>query len=438
MKKLFLTAAGFAMLCRINAYAQLAKTDSGKKVFSLYQPVTAADSSGYKIKPLHVDEVNLVSSYYMQDGNHSAVTGGIGTEHVTDLANGINLKMLWSGPGGHKNTLDIGLGVDHHTSASQAYVNKSGASSPTGSRIYPSVDWTSENEHKGTSFGVGTYISSEYNYKSFGADLHFSAKTANKMGEFGAKLQGYFDQVTLIYPSELVPGNTTSTTGGVTVITTASGRTSTLSSGSRSYKESIPSTPRNTYSGSFSYSQIINRNLQIMFLADVVTQNGYLGLPFHRVYFTTGKDTIEHLPSSRFKLPVGFRANYFLGDRFIIRTYYRYYTDDWGTHSNTAYLEVPVKISPFFSISPYYRYYDQTAAKYFAPYAVHKATDPYYTSNYEYAQFNSSFFGAGIRISPPKGVAGWQSLHELELRYGHYQQTTGLVSDVISLSLGFK
>jgi len=438
MKKLFLSAAGFAMLCRINAYAQTERPDSSRNTFSLYQPVSTTDSTGYQTKPLRVDEVNLVSSYYLQDGNHSAVTGGIGTEHVTDLSNGINVKMIWTGPGQHKNTLDAGLGFDNHTSASQAYVNKSGASSPSGTRIYPSLDWTSENEKKGTSFGLGTYVSSEYNYKSLGADLHFSFKTPNKMGEFGAKFQGYFDQVTMIYPSELVPGNTTVTTGGVTIVTTASGRTSSLSSGSRGYKESIPTSPRNTYSGSFSYSQIINSRLQIMLLADVVTQNGYLGLPFHRVYFNTGKDTIEHLPSTRFKLPVGIRANYFLGDRIIIRTYYRYYTDDWGTHANTVNLEVPVKISPFFSIAPFYRYYDQTAAKYFAPYEGHLATDTYYTSNYEYAQFHSNFFGAGIRLSPPKGVAGWQSLHELELRYGHYQQTTGLVSDVISLSLGFK
>jgi hypothetical protein len=183
---------------------------------------------------------------------------------------------------------------------------------------------------------------------------------------------------------------------------------------------------------------MINSRLQVMLLGDVVTQNGYLGLPFHRVYFSTGKDTIEKLPSSRFKLPVGVRLNYFLGDNIIIRSYYRYYTDDWGIKSNTVGLEVPYKISPFFSISPFYRYYDQSAAKYFAPYEVHNTNDAFYTSNYAYAQFKSGFYGAGIRLSPPAGILGCPSLHELEIRYGHYTQTTNLVSDVISLSLGFR
>jgi len=41
---------------------------------------TAKDSSAYKTRPLKVDEINIVSSYYAQDGNHSAITGGIGTE----------------------------------------------------------------------------------------------------------------------------------------------------------------------------------------------------------------------------------------------------------------------------------------------------------------------------------------------------------------------
>jgi hypothetical protein len=183
---------------------------------------------------------------------------------------------------------------------------------------------------------------------------------------------------------------------------------------------------------------MINSRLQAMVLGDVVTQQGYLGLPFHRVYFNTGKDTIEKLPSSRFKLPVGLRLNYFLGDNIILRSYYRYYLDTWGVKSNTAGLEIPYKITPFFSISPFYRYYDQSAAKYFAPYGVHSPTDEYYTSNYEYAEFRSSFYGVGFRITPPKGVFGWQSMHELEIRYGHYTQTTDLVSDVISLNLGFK
>ena len=161
-------------------------------------------------------------------------------------------------------------------------------------------------------------------------------------------------------------------------------------------------------------------------------------MPFHRVYFKGGKDTIETLPSTRIKLPIGIRANYFLGDNIVLRSYYRYFIDNWGVSAHTINLETVYKINPFFSVSPFYRFYTQTASKYFAPYEQHLATDQFFTSNYEYSKFNSQFFGAGIRLAPPKGVFGIQNLHELELRYGHYITTEQLSSNVISLSLGFK
>lgn len=241
--------------------------------------------------------------------------------------------------------------------------------------------------------------------------------------------------MTLIYPSEFRTSNAANT--GITTIVTGASSSSTIQENGSSH-EKFGSTPRTTLSASLSYSQQVNPALQIMFLGDVVKQSGYLGLPFHRVYFNTGQDTIEHLPSSRFKLPLGFRANYFLTDNIILRAYYRYYTDNWGIRSNSAQLEVPYKITPFVSIAPFYRYYTQTASKYFAPYQMHNPTDEYYTSNYEYAKFNSSFLGLNFRVAPVHGVFGWQQLHDLEIRYGHYTQTTDLNSNIISFNFSFK
>jgi hypothetical protein len=424
MKKIYLSVVGFSMLCRLNAHAQIKKDSLSNKPAYTINSTPKSDSTHFNPRKLKLDEVDFVTSYYSQNGDHSAVTGGIGTEKVTDIANGLDLNFVWTNHNNNKNTLAVGLGFDYHTAASQAYVSKTGASSPSGTRIYPSLDWTVENAKSGNTFGAGAYYSNEYNYKSLGGDVHYSVKTDNKNGEFSVKLQGYFDNVTLIYPSEFVP---------VSAIQTNYDK-----SGRSGHRDNFGSSPRKTYTASFGYSQIINSRLQIAFLADVVGQNGFLSLPFHRVYFSNGKDTIERLPSSRFKLPVGFRANYFLGDNIILRSYYRYYADSWGVRSNTANLEVAYKVSPFFSISPFYRYYTQTAARYFSPYEEASPTQQYFTSNYEYAKFHSQFFGVGFRIAPPTGVFGWQGLHELEIRYGHYLQSTDLVSDVISMNLGFK
>lgn len=385
-----------------------------------YSQGIAKDSAAFQPRRLHLEEVNLVSSYYTQTGDHSAIRGGIGPENVTDLANGLELKLVGIDAKGRKNTLTAGMGIDYHTAASQAWISKTGASRHTdGLRLYPSLDWTRENETKGSSFSVGAYYSNEFNYKSLGFNAGITQKT-KRNGEFGLKFSGYFDRVKLILPSEFEPVDSSVGNGY-----------------GRERHRDYPSSPRQTYTASFSFSQVVNTRMQVAFLLDLVEQHGYLGLPFHRVYFTDGTDSVEKLPSDRFKLPLGFRLNYFLGDRVILRAYYRYYVDSWGLRSHTASLEVPFKITPFFSVSPFYRYYTQSAVNYFAPYEAHMKTDSYFTSNFSLSSFSSHFFGAGIRLAPPKGLFN-SHLATLELRYGHYTQTTDLVSDIVSLNLGFK
>jgi hypothetical protein len=414
-----------------------------------FSQVSPKDSTGYKSRPLKVDEVNLVSSYYNQTADKSSVMGGRtdskGIGNVTDLANGLDIKLVgWDGKY-RKNTLTAGIGIDYHTAASQAFVDSNGRARNNGTRIYPTLDWSIENEKKGTEFGIGAYYSAEHNYyHSIGLNTSFSKKTHNN-GEFSVKLTGYFDQIIMIKPSEFLPIDSLKNvppTDSVVYITTASGRTQALTyvngklSGNGS-KPNTPSQPRDTYTASFSFSQVINERLQGSIAMDLVYQNGYLGLPFHRVYFNTGKDTIENLPSQRFKFPIGIRLNYFFGDNIILRGYYRFYVDNWGMVSHTANIEVPIKITPFFSLSPFYRYYVQTAANYFAPFEAHSPLDQYFTSNYALAAFKAHFFGMGIRLAPPKGVL-MKNLGAVEIRYGHYTQTTDLVSDIISLNLKFK
>ncbi|MBD1362924.1 DUF3570 domain-containing protein [Mucilaginibacter sp. ZT4R22] len=424
MKKIYLTALGFAMLCRPDAFAQ-----TGKDNFNYKTPYTIGsspkpDTSHFNPRKFHLDEINFVSSYYSQTGIHSPVTGGIGSQEVTDVLGGITLNFVRTNRNDNKNTLTLGLGIDYHSSASQAFVSTTGASRRTGRRIYPSIDWSVESKKTGNVFGVGAYLSNEYNYKSVGGDVHYALKTDNRNGEFTVKLQGYFDRVTLIYPSEFVPPETVPSEGSVP--------------GAFGHADNFGTSPRRTFTASFGYSQVINSRLQIALLADLVRQNGLLSLPFHRVYLSNGQVAMEKLPSSRFKIPIGFRANYFAGDNIIIRSYYRYFSDNWGTRANTANLEVVYKFSPFFSISPFYRYYTQNGSKYFAPYAAANPSQEFYTSNYDYAKLNSHFLGAGFRIAPPNGVLGWKGLHDMEIRYGHYSQNTDLVSDVFSINLGFK
>lgn len=377
-----------------------------------------SDSSAYRSRKLKLEEVNFVSSYYKQDGDNSAVEGGVGSEKLTDVANILDLKLTIYDKRNRKHTITGEAGIDYYTSASSDRIDTKANSSASSSdiRIYPSLSWMMEDEKRGYSAELHASGSAEFDYQSIGVGGAFSKKSADRNREVTVKAQVYLDQVKLITPVELRVG------GG----------------GSHHDDDDYGSSSRNSYSGSLSVSQVVNKRLQVMVMAELVKQEGYLGLPFHRVYFADNSLKAENLPSSRLKIPLGIRASYFLGDKVILRSFYRFYHDDWGLNAHTAELEVPVKVTPFLSIAPFYRYYNQSGVDYFAGYRQHQAQDEYYTSNYDLSRFDAHFLGAGIRWAPERGVLGVKHWNMIEFRYGHYNRSTGLQSDVLSLHLRFK
>jgi hypothetical protein len=379
------------------------------------------DSVKYQQRKLKLDEINFVSSYYSQDGHNSAVTGGVGTEALKDFSNGFEVKFLRYNKRNRKINLDFNVGVDYYTSASSDNIDPYTISSASKEdlRIYPSVIRTATDEKKGSSIITSLSYSHESDYQSFGFGVGFSQRSKDKSAELTARAQVYFDQVKIILPIEL----RTPDTGGYP---------------DAPNEYDYPHEHRNTISTSLSLSKIINQQFQLLFLTELTYQEGFLSLPFHRIYFKDNTVTTEKLPSSRFKIPIAVRANYFFGNRIVARGLYRFYKDDWGLNAHTADIETSFKLTPFFSITPFYRYYTQTAIDYFAPYLQHNKTDPYYSSNYDLSKFHSQFFGAGLRFAPPKGLLGMRHWNMIEIRYGHYKRTNGLEADIVSLNLKYR
>ena len=393
-------------------------------VIGMYAGILAAFSqnsndSAYKNKKLTLDEVNFVSGYYHQNGNNSAVTGGVGTEKLSDFANTIELKFSKYNRNLVKHNLNFELGIDHYSSASSDKIDPYTISSPSYSdtRYYPSLAWSAQNDKTKTTVGATASFSKEFDYTSRGIGVNFAKSSKDNNREFSAKLQAYFDTWAVIYPFELRTSNT------------GFGE---RHSGIQGYS------PRNSFSGSISFAQVVNKNLQLLLVAEPTYQKGLLATKYQRVYFTDGSEQAENLPGSRLKLPIGIRANYFLGDKFILRSFYRYYRDNWGLKAHTVELEMPVKLSPFFSVSPFYRFYSQNGVDYFAPYGQHTSNETYYTSDYDLSKFTSNYLGANFRLVPQNGILGMHQFHSIEIRYGHYLRSNGLNSNQISLHLQFK
>jgi hypothetical protein len=387
---------------------------------SFGQANQATDSSAYKQRTLKLDEVNFVSGYYHQNGNNSAVTGGVGSEKLTDFANTLELKLSKYDSKQRKHNATFEMGVDHYTSASSDKIDPRTISSASMSdtRFYPSASYSIQNEQRGTIVGANASFSKEFDYTSYGIGLNFTKSSKDNNREFSAKVQGFFDTWKVIYPFELKPSG--------------------YGSGAEHDDRNMQYSPRNSFNASLNYLQVVNKNMQIMLLFDPTYQTGLLATKYQRVYFTNGAAQPENLPDNRFKIPLGIRANYFLSDNVIVRSFYRYYQDDWGVKAHTIDIETPVKITPFFSVSPFYRFYSQTAANYFAPYGAHNPAETYYTSDYDLSKFTSNFYGVGFRTAPPKGVLGVQKWSAVELRYGHYNRSNGLQANSVSLHLTLK
>jgi Protein of unknown function (DUF3570) len=396
MKKIILTAGLLASMLT-GAHSQTKATE------------TQAD---YEKRKLKIEEINLVSSYYQQDGNNSAVTGGVGTEQLFDIANSLDLRLSFMDRKNRQHSINADFNIDYYSSASSDNIDPrsiSGASRED-LHIYPSVAWSMKSDRTRTTKGLSYAYSTEWDYWSHGFNFNFSKASKDNNREISIKGGAFFDKWEVILPTEF----RTATTGGT---------------GTRNYK------PRNSYNLALSYSQVINKNLQMLFTFEPAFQEGLLSTPYHRIYYNNNTAAIERLPGTRLKFPVSLRANYFLGDNVIVRAFYRFYADDWGMTAHTTNIEIPYKITPFLSVSPYYRFSHQKAVRYFQAYGAHNPALLYHTSDYDIGTFNSHFVGAGLRYAPPGGMMGVKFLNSAELRYGFYQRSTGtgMTSHIVSL-----
>lgn len=452
----------------------------------------------YKKRVLESTEVDFLSSYYEQDGNNAAVTGGIGTEKLTDFTPTIVVNM----PLNDDDILTIDAGISTYTSASSSNLNpfdRSGASggdddddddddhdriaaagdvigSPwvasSGASSQDTwggltINYAHSSDDRNHIWNASASFATEYDYTSIGFGGGYTKQFNDKNSELGLHLKVFLDTWNPEYPTELdsyIESNGNLNAGffnGVDILD-QNGAISNAWTPTPGF-ELIQNKGRNTYSASFSFSQIVSRNAQVSLFFDIVKQDGWLANPMQRVYFadranyyignaasihnyTSANNTdvfqladdIERLPSTRLKIPIGMRFHYYVNQSLSLRTYYRYYTDDWGITSHTANVELPIKVSQTLTVYPSYRYYTQTEADYFAGFESHVSTETYYTSDFDLSKFNANQFGFGISYTDVFTKAHlWKfGLKSIDLKYNNYKRNTGLTADIVAI--GFK
>ncbi len=344
----------------------------------------ATDSIQFKKRVLESTEVDFLLSYYNQDGSKSAVSGGIGSEKLTDIATNIVVAM----PLNDDAVLTVDIGISAYSSASSSNINPfnatgasggggddddddddrhafAAATAPYGTPWQASsgasksdqlsaitVNYAHSSDSRNFIWNADVSFSNEYDYTSVGFGGGIAQLFNDKNTEISLKANVYLDQWRPIYPTELHEyskyGSIFLTQGFFSGVTVMNQNGQATGNYLPTTFETINSVNRNSYSASVGLSQVLSKKLQISVFFDVLQQQGLLSTPYHRIYFAdkanyyigqaqyipeyesennTGvfklADDIERLPDSRFKLPIGARLNYYISERFVLRTYYR-------------------------------------------------------------------------------------------------------------------
>tara|TARA_B110000503_G_scaffold143727_1_gene247685 strand:+ start:1191 stop:2564 length:1374 start_codon:yes stop_codon:yes gene_type:complete len=422
----------------------------------LISQITIAQSDTtdvYKKRVLASNEIDFMYSYYTQDGNKAAVSGGIGTEKLTDAVPTIIIAI----PINDDDVLTIDAAVSAYTSASSSNINPfdgkqsadpflatSGASgSDTWVNVNGSYSHSSDDRNK--IWSAKASIATEYDYFSAGVGGTYTQLFNKKNTEITAKANIFIDSWTTIYPIELRPFENNRNERGITALNY---RVISGALYSPTF-DGFTNTGRNSYSAGLTLIQILSKKMQGALLVDLVYQQGLLSTPFQRVYFSDVDssfignfrlaDDIERLPGSRFKTALGGRLNYYVNEHIVLKTFYRFYNDDWGVASHTVSLDVPIKIGKGFTLYPGFRFYNQSAASYFAPYAKHLSTDEFYTSDFDLSEYNSKQYSFGISYTDlftKKHIMRY-GLKSIDLKYSMYERNTGLKASLISFGVKF-
>lgn len=413
----------------------------------------------FKKRVLESTEVDFLASYYKQDGLHSAVSGGIGSEKLTDIASNIIVAI----PMNDDDILTVDAGISAYTSASSSNINPFDSNKPnpwqasSGASAQDAlaslvVNYSHSSDDRNFIWNADVSVSSEYDYFSLGFGGGITKLFNNKNSEISLKGNAYLDTWQPIYPIEF--------RDNLPTVYDQSGAISNLYNPNFA---SWTSKARNSFSASVSFSQVINKKSHFSVFFDVLQQQGQLSSPYHRMYFADKDnfyvgdpqfipnyqsennkgayqlaDAIEKLPDTRFKLPFGLRYNYYLNETVSFRTYYRFYTDNWDVQSHTASIEIPFKIASKFTLFPMYRYYTQTKSKYFAPYETHLSTEKFFTSDFDLSDFDAHQYGVGFTYTDIFTSSKiWKfGLKNIDFRFNHYDRSDGLNANIATI--GFK
>jgi len=366
----------------------------------------------FKKKIIDKTEIDIFYNHYSQDGNNSAVTGGIGTEKLTVYAPSIKIVRTKK-----NNSISFKGGADIISSASTDNIDFIVSSaSKLDMRSYINLGYAHEFTKKRIAIRAGTGISIESDYLSLPVNLGATYTSKNKMQVLNCDFQMNFDDlrwgrlnenyhrpVRLIYPSEL------------------------------RYQTWFKTYKRNSFSLKLGFQQVLNKRNVLGIYPEFTLQKGLLSTPFHRIYFKDSNLGIENLPQLRQKVLLGIKLNSFVGGITILKNRVDLYMDDFGLKGLALENESSFKLNPVLTLSPSFRIDFQKGSKYFKPYGMHISQEIFYTSDYDLSSMKTYQFALAMRYLALKNIGRGAVFNDIKFKYAYYWRSNQLNAHIFSV-----
>lgn len=162
-----------------------------------------------------------------------------------------------------------------------------------------------------------------------------------------------------------------------------------------------PDKTKTGYDLLFGVTQVLNRRTLMQFNWGFGRSSGYLTDPYKIVSVVDGTTGAtlpvngyvhEKRPDSRTRNTLYWKTVFHLPED-VVHVAYRYFQDDWDIRAHTVDLTYHFKLGADTYLEPHYRYYTQSAAKFFT-YSIASGDTPKYASaDLRLAEFQSNTYG---------------------------------------------
>ncbi|MHB0969084.1 MAG: DUF3570 domain-containing protein [Thermoanaerobaculia bacterium] len=361
-------------------------------------------------------DADILFSYYDQDGDHSPVTGGLGTEKLEVVSPVIVLAWRVS----EDLTLSADVGIDQVSSASMGNIQMelSSASIPASdTRTFGT--FKAKRKFGRQTFGLTVGAATEYDYESFSYGIDWATEFNQANTGLSAAIRRFDDAIDLI---------------GIDGYGAQGDGTFTEGKGDRT-----------TTDATFTLSQTLGRRTAGSIELFVSQQEGVLSTPYHEVIIGEGSlldpgtHVAERLPETRDRQAVSLRLTHSFSDRIVQRVGYRFYTDDWGIDAHTIDLETHFRLPSEREmwLYPILRHHTQTGADYFGLPRTFSGSEAYYTSDWDLAETASDKYGIGWSVTTLPREKMLLHVDRLEMRATFYDRDDGLSGFTTSLGFGW-